>query len=75
MYRCIYKCPFYEHREKLFVRCEGGRFVFRDGAATSDYVAKYCCDEWKKCSVANALLQTYEREEQEDDEARRNQGS
>lgn len=72
--RCIYTCPFYKHREKLTMRCEGGELRFHDGKATSEYVARYCAaEQWQKCSIAAALERYYERMDKDDEESRQNQ--
>lgn len=71
--RCIYICPFYEHREKLSIRCEGGELRFPDGEATSDHVERYCAaEQWEKCCVAGMLLRYYDRIEDEDQRMREN---
>lgn len=67
--RCIYTCPYYEHREKLSLRCEGGELHFHDGEATSDYVRRHCSAmRWSSCSLAAALNRYYERMEEDDEE-------
>lgn len=72
--RCIYTCPYYQHREKLSLRCEGGELKFHDGTATSEYVARYCASErWGGCSVAAGLNRYYERMDKDDEEIRRDQ--
>lgn len=72
--RCIYTCPYYCSRDKLWLRCEGGELRFHDGESTSDYVARHCSAEsWKTCSIAASLNRYYERQEKEDEEARRDQ--
>lgn len=65
--RCTYTCPFFKVREQRSVKCEGGDLRFHDGKSTVEYVARYCsADEWKRCSLAAALLRYYERQENED---------
>ncbi len=58
-------CPFFKWDERLCVHCEGGRMVFPDWKAATEYADRYCAAQsgWKACSVAASLLRYYERKE------------
>lgn len=56
------KCPFFTRALKGTICCEGGTKInFGDGKGQGDYYRKFCCDNWKGCSVAKALIDYYER--------------
>ena len=57
-------CPFFRWDEQTVVGCEGGKLRFPDKESAVEYMDAFCasqtCD-WKKCSVAAALLKYYDR--------------
>lgn len=56
-------CPFYTWDEKTKVHCEGGRMSFKDRESAKEYIDRYCAGDWRRCTVAAALLRYYERTE------------
>lgn len=65
-----FHCPFYGSDRKspttngFVLSCEGGRLTFETTEHRNDYVFRYCAnvEDWRKCSVAQALLRKYEDE-------------
>lgn len=60
-----WECPFYKWDARLAVYCEGGKITFPDRKALEDYSEKHCTslNGWEMCSLAESLLQYYERKE------------
>lgn len=56
-------CPFFKWDGRQEISCEGGRILFPNSDTGNTYMNCYCAGDWKKCSVAEALLQYYETEE------------
>lgn len=68
-------CPFFGWDEKRKVHCEGGGAGFKDRDTFLSYTSRYCASVpgWKNCSLAVALLEYYEKGDQDDDEKRQDQ--
>ena len=62
-----WKCPFYSYDERNCVHCEqGNRVKFKDIRTIRGYERKYCASmNYEKCSIARALLDEYERKDDE----------
>lgn len=43
------------------IHCEGGKVLFKDRESAKEYIDRYCAGDWRKCTVAMALLRYYER--------------
>ena len=61
-------CPFLlaGSSERKVIRCEGGELRLPDQKAWKDYADAYCSNSangWKRCSLARAMLEHYEKEE------------
>ena len=72
-YRNItWACPFFTWDEKLAIHCEAGVVRCPDGRAVNEYTDRNCAsvEGWEKCTLADMLLQFYER--QEDPQPRKN---
>ncbi len=62
-----WSCPFFKWDEKCSIHCEGGVLKFNDYDRLSEYADRYCTDAklWHKCTVAAALEDEYNREEED----------
>ena len=60
----FWACPFFKWDGKQEISCEGGRVNFPLPDTANAYMNEYCAGDWKKCSVAAALLEYYETEEE-----------
>lgn len=57
-------CPYYQWDEKTAVHCEQGtRIKFPSRNSANEYMNKFCCKDWKHCSIANSLNRFYETSE------------
>ena len=58
-------CPFYKWSDKARVFCEGGTAVtFANVETIKTYMVRYCAGhDWKRCTIARALLEQYEKED------------
>lgn len=67
----VWACPFFQWDERRGIHCEGGGVSFEDRETFGRYATRHCCDVdgWDKCSLAQALVERYERRE-----AKRNGG-
>ena len=66
-YSHIYwSCPFFKWDEKCSVHCEGGKLTFNSYESLSRYAERHCANakDWEACTVAAALVEEYEREEE-----------
>ena len=62
-------CPFFHAEGKNAdgtrrITCEGCTVRFPDLAARRGYVYRYCCSNWKRCTIAQMLLGYYETEKE-----------
>lgn len=58
------KCPFYKNTDKKSIKCEGifSNFCinsFSDKEKARVHFTKYCCDDYKKCPVAEIIIKKY----------------
>lgn len=58
-------CPFFRWDERQKIHCEIGRVSFPDRASAREYTDRYCGGDWKSCTLAQAMMQYYERDEDE----------
>lgn len=62
----VFVCPFFTSANTPDrVNCEGGRVRMPESNTTREYSGKYCEGDWKRCSIAQSLLQYYDAEEEE----------
>lgn len=60
----LWECPFFTWDSKDKLRCEAGTIDFRKKPnALNGYISAYCAGDWKRCTLARALLLEYESEE------------
>ena len=62
----VIQCPFmnvdYGNKTgELKITCEHGRVTFKDRDSMREYIGKYCGCEWQSCTLAQSLLEYYER--------------
>lgn len=60
----IFKCPFYARDYKDYLNCEGAQLRLKR-RSLDRYTQEYCAGEWRRCSIARRLLQSYEREDEQ----------
>lgn len=64
----VFACPFFTSAKKPDrVNCEGGRVKMPEAEATAGYSSQYCEGDWKRCSIAQQLMEFYERKDNEND--------
>ena len=58
-------CPFFKWDAAKDVNCEGGKISFPTSEAANAYMNAYCANNpgWETCSVAKALYEFYEKQE------------
>jgi len=63
-----WSCPFFVWDERLAIHCEGGRPRFPDYEAAETYTRAYCANGlgWKRCTLAQNLLEYYRRQFEEE---------
>lgn len=61
----VWQCPFFSYSQKLVIRCEGARLLFRSRAALREYQDQYCANlcGWEACTIARELKRQYEKED------------
>lgn len=66
-------CPFFKWEEKQKIHCEGGGPAFELPETFREFSNAYCAstENWRKCSLADALVRQYDKEDQ--DHAKRGQ--
>lgn len=60
-----YECPFFRKDEK-YILCEAGKVDLPEKVDMDNFALTYCAGEWRRCSIARALLMHYERKESEE---------
>lgn len=60
----VWVCPFYRNDKKLSIHCEAGSAAFPNYRELARYARDYCGNvaNWKRCSLAAARCQFYDRE-------------
>lgn len=53
-------CPFFKWDGIDFVSCEAGHPRIYDKATAEAYMSRYCCADWKHCTLAAELLKYYD---------------
>ena len=64
-------CPFFKWDDQQSIGCEGGKLRFHDKESAMQYMDTYCAGpgrSWEQCTVATALLEYYDRKEDNDHE-------
>ncbi|MEA4920642.1 MAG: hypothetical protein VB078_06970 [Clostridiaceae bacterium] len=56
-------CPFFKWDGKAEISCEGGRVKLPDGVTANEYMNTFCAGDWRRCTIAAALLQYYDTED------------
>ena len=61
----VYTCPYWrwDRAKELQLSCEGACLRFYRAEAREAYIDRYCAGDWRRCTVAAALLRYYERTE------------
>jgi len=59
-------CPFFKWDGKQEISCEAGRVRLPDADSANAYMNAFCADSsnWKRCSLAAALMDYYEKAEE-----------
>lgn len=62
----VWTCPFFHWDKRQEVHCEGGCVKFQKARTHLGYVERFCgkTSGWESCTLAKALLEQYEREEE-----------
>ena len=66
-YRKIkWACPYYRWDEKTRIHCDGGIIKIPHERDMIAYARRYCAavPGWEDCTIAKAMNESYEREEQ-----------
>ena len=59
----LWQCPYFRWDERQAIHCEAGCVAFPVRPTYLTYASEYCCDNWRRCTLARALERQYDEEE------------